>query len=365
MLVEHIPWGWIVRPLVEVATLQRGFDLPVQDRIPGNVPILAANSIVGTHNEAKVKGPGVVTGRSGSIGNVQYIDDSFWPLNTSLYVNDFHGNNPRFIYYLLREMKLNQYHEGTGVPTLNRNNVHRVFVPVPPLSEQRRIVAILDKADALRAKRREALAQLERLVESVFIDIVGDPVSNPMGWKSKKLVTLGTVTTGGTPPGGEEGMYGASIPFITPGDLGADAEAKRFLSIAGAATVKTVRAGATLVCCIGATIGKVGIAKVVSTFNQQINAVEWGEDVVDHYGYHIIKMLKPTIVSWGSSTTLPILKKSLFEKIEIPVPPTDIQHMFSRNASSILCSADICKRSLETIDELIMSLQHRAFSGRL
>lgn len=127
--------NWTLKPLIDVATLQRGYDLPIQDRKAGKIPVIAASSIVGAHCEAKVKGPGVVTGRSGSIGNVLFIVEDYWPLNTTLYVKDFHGNEPRYVFYLLQQIELARFHEGTGVPTLNRNNVHSLLVPVPPLAE--------------------------------------------------------------------------------------------------------------------------------------------------------------------------------------------------------------------------------------
>jgi len=174
--------SWPIKPLGEVATLQRGFDLPTQNRLDGSIPIYAANGRVGFHNEVRVAGPGVVTGRSGSIGKVHYVQGGYWPLNTALYVKDFHGNDPKYIYWLLRELRLERFHHGTGVPTLNRNVVHLERVPVPPLPEQRRIAAILDKADALRAKRREAIAKLDQLLQSVFLEMFGDPVTNPKGW---------------------------------------------------------------------------------------------------------------------------------------------------------------------------------------
>ena len=153
--------GWVTKPLVEVATLQRGHDLPVQDRAAGSYPIFAANGPVGLHEKAKCNGPGVVTGRSGTVGKVHFVEGAYWPLNTSLYVTDFHGNDPKWIYYMLRSFGLERFAQGAGVPTLNRNLVHREPIRVPPFSEQRRIAAILDQADALRAKRREALAQLD------------------------------------------------------------------------------------------------------------------------------------------------------------------------------------------------------------
>ena len=152
MKVETIPEGWRELPLLDVATLQRGYDLPIQDRAFGHVPIFAANGPVGTHNVPMCRGPGVVTGRSGTIGKVHYVEDDYWPLNTSLFVKDFHGNYPRFIFHLLSQLRLERFHEGTGVPTLNRNNVHTAKVVVPPLPEQRRIAGILDRAEALRAR---------------------------------------------------------------------------------------------------------------------------------------------------------------------------------------------------------------------
>ncbi len=133
--------NWPTKPLIEIATLQRGFDLPVQNRAPGSVPILASNGRVGYHNESKVMGPGVVTGRSGSLGHVQFVDQDYWPLNTSLWVKNFHGNEPRWIAHLLRHMNLQNFTRGSGVPTLNRNLVHVVEVIHPPIELQKKFVA--------------------------------------------------------------------------------------------------------------------------------------------------------------------------------------------------------------------------------
>lgn len=142
--LPELPNGWVWAPLLNVAMLHRGYDLPVQKRIKGPYPIIASSSIVGYHKEKMIEGPGVITGRSGTIGKVIYIDSDYWPLNTTLYVCDFNCNTPRFIYYLLKSMKLQRYLAGTGVPTLNRNIVHPTPVPLPPVSEQVVISNILD-----------------------------------------------------------------------------------------------------------------------------------------------------------------------------------------------------------------------------
>ena len=175
--------SWPLVPLEDVATLKRGYDLPVQQRNPGQVPIYAANGQNGMHDEVKKSGPGVVTGRSGTIGKVHYVESDYWPLNTSLYVTDFHDNDPKWVFYMLQAFKLDRFVEGAGVPTLNRNLVHGELIPLPPLAEQKRIAAILDKADNLRRKRQQAIKLADEFLRSVFLDMFGDPVTNPKGWK--------------------------------------------------------------------------------------------------------------------------------------------------------------------------------------
>ena len=159
--------GWKAVQLGEVCTLQRGFDLPTQDRRSGAFPLISSSGTIDTHDEARVRGPGVITGRSGSIGKVFYIEDDFWPLNTTLYVRDFHGVDPKFIYFLLSGFDLESYAGGTGVPTLNRNDVHGKFVNVPTdISEQQRIVAILDEAfEGIATAKANAEKNLQNAVD--------------------------------------------------------------------------------------------------------------------------------------------------------------------------------------------------------
>lgn len=182
--------GWPLVPLKNVATLKRGYDLPVSARNEGAVPIYAANGVNGAHDEVKIEGPGVTTGRSGTIGKVHYCEEGFWPLNTALYVMDFHGNHPRWVYHMLLNFKLERFSEGAGVPTLNRNLVHDELIPLPPLPKQKRIAAILDKAGAIRSKRQQAIQLADDFLRAVFLDMFGDPVTNPKGWEVKPLGCL-------------------------------------------------------------------------------------------------------------------------------------------------------------------------------
>ena len=240
----------------------------------------------------------------------------------------------------------------------------RFQIPLPPLAEQKRIAAILDKADATRAKRRQTLAHLDALLQSVFLEIFGDPVTNPKGWSYESLGKLGKVSTGNTPPSSQTGMFDGAIPFVTPGDLESNETVKRTVTEAGASMSRTVRQGAALVCCIG-TIGKMDIAKEQSAFNQQINAVEWFDTVNDLYGLEVLRFFKPTIKAWGASTTVPILKKSSFEKLQIPVPPIPIQRDFAQKMLVIKSLRAKSEKSLSETTKLFDALQRRAFSGEL
>ncbi len=164
--IGTVPACWDVVRLGDVATLQRGVDLPIQDRVQGSVPVYGSNGILGTHAQALHPGPGVITGRSGSIGVVYSSTGPYWPLNTTLYVRDFHGNSDRFIYYLLSQLKLERFAASTGVPSLNRNFVHPQPVARPPLAEQRLIVAVLDGVDEAIERARDEKAGLQSLKAS-------------------------------------------------------------------------------------------------------------------------------------------------------------------------------------------------------
>ena len=144
---KNLPSGWKVVRLDKVAPLQRGYDLPVDNIKEGLYPVVYSNGILKFHNEFKAKAPGVITGRSGTIGKVIYVEKDYWPHNTSLWVTNFCGNNPKFIYYMYINLNLIRFSAGSGVPTLNRNDIHLQKILLPPLDEQKKIAEILSTWD--------------------------------------------------------------------------------------------------------------------------------------------------------------------------------------------------------------------------
>lgn len=169
--------------LGEFVSLQRGHDLPQGRRRPGKIPILGSFGITGWHDMSKATGPGVTVGRSGaSFGVVSYSEVDFWPLNTALYVTDFHGNYQRFAYYFLKHFDFRRFNSGSAQPSLNRNFVHPSPVVVPPLPEQLAIAQILGSLDdkiELNRRMNETLERIARAIfKSWFVDF--DPVRAKM-----------------------------------------------------------------------------------------------------------------------------------------------------------------------------------------
>ena len=167
-------WGeWIHKRLVDVAPLQRGFDLPARQVQTGPYPVIYSNGVLKHHHLFMVRGPGVLTGRSGTIGAVHFVEADYWPHNTSLWVTNFNGNSPRFVFYLYTSIGLKDFASGSGVPTLNRNDVHahRVLMP-PTVKEQTAIATLLSDLDtelaALEARRDKTRALKQGMMQELL-----------------------------------------------------------------------------------------------------------------------------------------------------------------------------------------------------
>lgn len=190
---------WEEKSFIDFVTFQRGFDLPQSKFVFGEVPVFGSTSILGYHNKSKVKAPGIITGRSGTLGEFQYTTQDFWPHNTSLWVKDFKGNDPKFSYYLMQCYDFKELNSGGAVPTLNRNLLKSLKVKIPPLPIQQKIAKILSNYDDLienNLKRIKLLEESARLtyeewflrfrIDGKKLDI--DPKSGlPFGWGKNNL----------------------------------------------------------------------------------------------------------------------------------------------------------------------------------
>lgn len=145
--IGKIPESWEVKSFIQVAELQRGFDITQSQQRPGTVPVVSSGGVRSYHDKPMAEAPGVIIGRKGSLGTVYFLNTDYWPHDTTLWVRDFKGNFPHYIYYFFLTLRLERFDSGASNPTLNRNTVHKEMVAVPPLPQQKKIAASLQTLD--------------------------------------------------------------------------------------------------------------------------------------------------------------------------------------------------------------------------
>ena len=219
---------WKEKRLEDVAPLQRGFDLPTSQLEKGPYPVVYSNGIGYYHKYYKCKAPGLVTGRSGTIGHFTYIRDGYyWPHNTTLWVTDFKGNEPLFIEYLYKNKHFENFMMGSGVPTLNRNEIHKEHSAIPNLAEQQSLGSFFSSFDRLLSDHHRRLENLRRVKKSMLQKMFPQqgqtvPEIRFKGfsgeWKEMKLGDVGTIISGvGFPNKEQGGKHG--IPFYKVSDM--------------------------------------------------------------------------------------------------------------------------------------------------
>jgi type I restriction enzyme S subunit len=161
--------GMETKPLGEILNLRRGHDLPIVEMQEGEIPVIGSNGIIGYHNKFTTKAPCLTVGRSGSVGKLFYSVVDSWVHNTALYVDDFKGNDPKYVYYLLQTLNLAALHSGSVVPSLNRNYVHPLKVKfVSSVVTQQKIAAVLSALDAKIELNQRINAELESMAKTLY-----------------------------------------------------------------------------------------------------------------------------------------------------------------------------------------------------
>ncbi|MEY2913656.1 MAG: hypothetical protein RLZZ184_2965 [Cyanobacteriota bacterium] len=173
-----IPVEWDVCPLGEKITLQRGFDLTTKKRRQGNIPVVSSSGITGYHDTTMLEGPGVITGRKGTLGEVFYIEGPYWPHDTPLWVKDFHGNYPEFVAHLLGFLKLEKHDAATANPTLNRNYIHPIIIAIPKsVDEQKKIVKNINAINRYIQHEKIKINNLQKIKTGLMQDLLTGKIS--------------------------------------------------------------------------------------------------------------------------------------------------------------------------------------------
>jgi type I restriction enzyme S subunit len=221
--------SWSPGKLRDLVLLQRGFDITKAEQKDGEVPVISSSGPGSHHNVPKVRGPGVVIGRKGTLGTVFYSEGDYWPHDTTLWSMDLNGNNPRFVYYALQRIDMSLFDTGAANPTLNRNHIHGLPIFVPDRAIQDRIAAVLASYDDLIEANRRRITLLEdaarQLYKEWFVrfrfpghEHVAMIDGVPEGWERAPASSVLNVLSGGTPTTTTPQFWDGGIGFFTPKD---------------------------------------------------------------------------------------------------------------------------------------------------
>ncbi len=167
-IVDGVPEGWSRTNINEILTFHRGYDLTKNEMKAGRYPVVGSTTVIGYHNEFKIKGPGIVTGRSGSLGKYQFIWDNFWPHNTSLYISDYKDHNIFFVYSLLQTVDFASLNRGGAIPTLNRNVLSNIEV-IEPTDELQEMFAKIAEPQYQKIKNLEKQNNQLKMARDVLL----------------------------------------------------------------------------------------------------------------------------------------------------------------------------------------------------
>lgn len=324
--------SWTQKTLGEIVNLKRGFDLPSSSRINGPYPVFSSSGQTGTHSEAAVKGPCVVTGRYGTIGQVFFSDAACWPLNTSLYSTEFKGNDPKFVYYLLKTIPWRDYLTASAVPVINRNHVHLCPVCVPDHETQTAIsgvLGLLDNKIELNAKLNGYLVKACDVLYSNYT--AGEQAAEwPMGTLEDLLeIRYGKdhkkLNDGNIPVYGSGGYMRSVDRFLYSGE-------------------------SVLVPRKGSLNNVMYVREKFWTVDTMFYAVPKSPNVAK-YAYQFIKRLD--LASMNSGSAVPSMTTKILNALPVPIPPKESLHAFDDQLQPYYSA--ICANAIE--NELLAALR--------
>ncbi len=360
---------WEEKRLGDFLELQRGFDLPSSTRRPGTVPIISSSGVTGTHDKAAVQGPGVVTGRYGTLGQVFYVKQDFWPLNTSLFVKKFKGVEPRFAAYLLESLPL-AHSEGAGaVPGVNRNVLHQLPVRVPDRDGQRRISSSLAHLDDLIENNLRRIGVLEAIGRHRWDRL------NAMATFDEAPVAEVLENGGGTTPSRAIERYWtdpeADVDWYTPTDL----TKSGFMFATHAAerlTASTVEEcglrqypARSVMMTSRATIGAIAINTEQACTNQGFIVCIPNDRIPLYVLFHWMRSNVERFKQLATGSTFKELTRGTFRALKIRIPARDDAEAFERDVAPVYDLALSLQRRVHVLRKLRDLLLPKLLSGEI
>ena len=380
--------------LGECLELQRGYDLTSSQMQGGKVAVVGSNGIIGYHNSERGNSPCITVGRSGSVGKVHYYEQPTWAHNTVLFLKDFKGNNPKYLYYLLKNLHLdNTFQKGSSViPSLDRNLVHSLVVPFhKDINDQRKIVIVLSAIDRKIELNRHINDNLEAMakqfydywfVQFDFPNEEGKPYKAsggamawndklkreiPQGWTAAKIKDVAQTYSGGTPASTNSEYYdGGDIPWINSGELNNPiiTSTTNYITEEGLnnSSAKLYPQDTVLVALYGATAGKVSLLSFEACSNQAVCGVIPQNKIMTTYIRYYLSSLYEHFITLSSGSARDNISQDTIKNTILSIPQGKILKEFSDAVAPVISKIIANQKEMETLtkqrDELLPLLMN-------
>lgn len=370
---------WPRQRLGQLISLEYGKSLPEVYRDPtGNFIVAGSNGPQGFHSQALVKAPGIVIGRKGSAGQINWYDKDFWPIDTTYYVAPKTVFNYRWLFYCLSTVHLPDLATATGVPGLNRNDVYEIELVVPPLTEQERLVRILDEAEALRRLRTEADERTNQVRLALFSEMFGDPLGDGIRWPICSLEEIcgpGGIKAGPFGSSLKKDSYTARGPRVYGQEqvIAGDFQIGDYhISDEKFSEMQTyaVQPGDVLLSLVG-TIGRaIVVPKRIEPgiINPRLLRIRPPKETISPE-FLVGILTSPSAAKFfaniAGGITMGVLNATLVKDLRIIVPPFDLQQKYSARVAEIRALETAQGGSRERLHNVFQCLLHCAFQGEL
>lgn len=362
---------WREVELGDICEFSYGKSLPAKERSGSGFPVYGSNGRVGFHHESLTNGETIIIGRKGSFGEVHFSPEPCSPIDTTYYITE--NQTSAHLPWLARRLRclgLNRLNRAAAIPGLNRSDAYRQRLLLPSPAEQKRIAEILDAADALRAKRRETITQLDTFLQSTFIEMFGNPVTNPMGWDINPLGCMGSLDRGVSKhrPRNEPSLLGGEYPLIQTGDVsnsgGYIREYSSTYSEIGLKQSKMWSSG-TLCITIAASIANTGILTFDACFPDSVVGFKSEKQGRAEYVQGLFWFFREILDRRAPQVAQKNINLKILRELPVPLPPDDLICHFATVVESVEQQKARMRAHLAELDALFASLQHRAFNGEL
>jgi len=380
--IGRIPKRWEVVRVGDRISLEYGKGLIESERKNGEYFVFGSNGIVGYHNDFLVRGPGIVVGRKGTIGAINWSEDNFWPIDTTYFVRVI-GNDVdlRWLYYKLTSLSLSKLNMATGTPGLNRDLVYKQVIPLPSLPEQKKIAEILTTVDQGIEKVDEAIQRTQRLKKGLMQELLTRGIGHkefkgteigriPEDWKITRLGEIGELERGkfAFRPRNDPRFYGGNFPFIQTGDIseanGIIRKYSQTLNEDGFKISKLFKKG-TIVISIAGNIGDVGILDFDSCFPDSIVGIKANSEKTNHlFLMYLLQKFKSGLDSIAPRSTQKNINLGILETFKLPLPSLPEQQKIAGILSTVDERLELLRKRKERLKRTKKGLMNDLLNGK-